>query len=289
LISRRNDVIPFVEELIKEGVDEFLPPETCPMCEGNLTFEGEYLLCPNTFCPARLIGNLKKWIKVLDIEECGESFIEDVQAMCDVQSVVDLYKLTLDDLLNMPMYQETKSNKILNNLAKSKNPPLELFCAALNIPNISVSTFTLLKKSGFDTIAKLKDASLANLTAIEGIGDITAETIFNAFHDPRLITLINKLLDVGIIIKEEVKGKLTGMSFCFTGELTIKRPDAMRLVKELGGEVKSSVSKGLTYLVQSNPQSTSSKAEKARKYGTKVIGEREFLDLVEFSFEKLRS
>lgn len=289
LISRRNDVIPYLEQVTKDGTEEIAIPAVCPTCEEELSFEGEYLTCTDSLCRSRCAGNLKKWIKVLDIEECGDSFIEDVMSRLDVETVSDLYTLTLDELLKLPGYQVTKANKILANLAKSKNPPFELFLAALNIPNVSVSTFTLLKKNGFDTIDKIKDASINALTNIDGVGEITAEAIVNAFRDSRLLSLMNKLIEAGVKIKEDIKGKLTGMSFCFTGELTIKRPDAMRLVKNLGGETKTSVSKGLTYLVQSNPQSTSSKAEKARKYGTKVIGEREFLDLVEFSFEKLRS
>jgi len=286
LISRRNDVIPYVEMCVKVG-EPSCPPSSCPTCNSGLLFEGEYLTCPNFLCSSRLIGNLKKWIKVLDIEECGDAFLTDVMAKCGVSDVADLYTLDVSELLTLEGYQETKATKIVANIRKKTNLLLEEFCAGLNIPNASLSTFTMLKKAGINSIEKLSSVELSSLESIPGIGEITAQVIVDAFRDPTLISLINKLLKVGITIKEDVKGKLTGSSFCFTGEISIKRPDAMKLVKNLGGEVKSSVSKGLTYLVQANPQSVSSKSTKALKYGTKVIGEREFLDLVDFSFEKL--
>ena len=89
-----------------------------------------------------------------------------------------------------------------------------------------------------------------------------------------------KIVDVSEAGLDVSKGKLVGVSFCFTGALEIKRKEAQEMVKNLGGECKSSVSKGLTYLVQADPGSQSTKAKKARGYGTKVIGEKEFLKIV---------
>lgn len=74
--------------------------------------------------------------------------------------------------------------------------------------------------------------------------------------------------------------KLAGKSFCFTGALSLKRNEAQQMVKDLGGECKSSVSRGLTYLVQADPDSESTKSKKAKKLGTRVIGEEEFLKMV---------
>jgi DNA ligase (NAD+) len=99
--------------------------------------------------------------------------------------------------------------------------------------------------------------------------------------------LILRLLNANIDLIAKKQGALTGKSFCFTGEISIRRGDAMRLVQQKGGEVKSSVSKGLTYLVQANKNSVSTKTQKARKYGTKVINESEFFEIVNFSFKDL--
>jgi DNA ligase (NAD+) len=263
----------------------FKIPKSCPTCDTPTIFEGEYLICKNDLCPSRLLGNLQKWISIQNIEECGIEFLNDVSENLDVKDIADLYRIEISDLINLPGYQETKAEKIISNINAKKELLFENFFAGLNISGLGTSTFTSLKSNGY-TLEKLKNSSIEELK-IPGIGIITSQSIYEAFHSEKILKLIDKLFSVGVKIKEDKVGKLTGMSFCFTGEISIKRGDAMKLVKDLGGEVKSSVSKGLTYLVQSNPQSVSSKSEKAKKYGTKILGEKDFLDLVDFSFEKL--
>jgi len=88
------------------------------------------------------------------------------------------------------------------------------------------------------------------------------------------------LLDNGVKIKAKIVGTLTGKSICFTGAMKNKRPVLEKMASEAGGDVKSSVGKGLTYLVIADPNSTSSKAVAARKLGTKLISEDDFLELV---------
>ena len=91
-------------------------------------------------------------------------------------------------------------------------------------------------------------------------------------------------MDYVEVIPEKQKvsdGVLAGMSFCFTGAMAYKRADLEKMVEENGGEVRSSVSGDLTYLVQADPNSTSSKSEKARKIGTKIITPEEFLEMVQ--------
>jgi NAD-dependent DNA ligase len=75
-------------------------------------------------------------------------------------------------------------------------------------------------------------------------------------------------------------GPLVGMSFCLTGEMSRPRKDIENDITKAGGEVKSSVAKGLTYLVQADPNSESSKSKKARQYGTTVIGEQELMQMI---------
>jgi DNA ligase (NAD+) len=92
--------------------------------------------------------------------------------------------------------------------------------------------------------------------------------------------IVPDLLGSGVRIKAKVQGNLTGQSFCFTGSMQRKRADLEAMVVAGGGVVKASVAKGLTYLVIADPNSTSSKAQAARKHGTKCISEEHFLDLV---------
>lgn len=285
LVKRAGDVIPQVHTSISLGGIPKVP-DKCPICNEPTKFEGEYLLCTWQHCPAKAIGDIEKWIKILEIDEAGAEFVRDVIGEL-VSSPADLYRLTVEELCTLPGYKERKASKIVKNIQYKKEISLAQFLSALNIPNVSTATFETLVNSGYTSLEKiLKVENPEEFDSISGIGSITAKSIVHGLKAKS--DLIRHLLDVGVSVIEKKDGKLSGFSFCFTGALEIKRGDAKRLVEQLGGTVKSSVSKGLSYLVQANPNSMSGKSKKARDYGTKILGEDEFLELVEFSIEKLR-
>jgi len=287
LVSRRNQVIPCLEQVIKPAkTNEFGYPKTCPICAANTKFEGEFLVCPDADCPAKKSGDIAKWVQVLEIDNVGDSFITAALKAKIIEDPADLYVLSEDTIALLDRQGPASAKKIVRNINKTRELPLPKFLAALNIPNASVSTFEALAKGGFDSIDAVLNADWTEFLKVQGIGETTAQAVQRGLKNKR--KLISKLLKNGVCIKRKVIGKLTGKSFCFTGEISIKRPDAIKFVESLGGEVKSSVSMGLTYLIQSNPNSSSTKAQKARQYGTKVIGEKEFFDLVDFSFKRLK-
>jgi len=280
IVSRAGDVIPQIDRVVTKVDDYVLDiPLHCPVCGAKTKFEGEFLICHNNACPARHKGDIDKWIEITQIDLAGKSFIEDVYRSQLVKDPSDLYTLTVHDLLKIPGYKKTKASKILKNIQDKKILRLEVFMAGLNIPNASLSTFQELVENGFDTLEKIRKATVKKLSRVHSIGEITAESIAVGIENKDAI--IDKLLKNGVIIEECKQGELSGMSFCFTGSLSeMKRGDAQNLVKEKGGIVKSGVSKGLTYLVQAFPDSQSSKSQKAKKYGTKIINEHEFYKIV---------
>jgi DNA ligase (NAD+) len=116
----------------------------------------------------------------------------------------------------------------------------------------------------------------------EGISDILADKIYygmveNVEEIEKCMSFFNVKSNESK--EEKVEGKLSGLSFCFTGAMSIKRSDLEKMVVENGGEVKA-VSKGLSFLVQQDPNSTSTKSEKAKKLGTKIISPEEFLNML---------
>lgn len=287
LVSRRNDVIPMIEKALTPNAHpQFKIPTECPVCFGDVTFEGQFLICTNPNCLAKQRGNIKKWVKVLEIDEVGDKFIDTAVDNGYLLDPADLYGLSADSIAALDRQGTNSAKKIVANINKHRILPLSKFMAALNIPNVSTSTFDALAAHGFDSLEKLQKARARDFLGAPGVGTITADALYDGLQDKR--QLISKLMLNGVSIKKKVTGKLSGQSFCFTGQISIKRGDAQKLVEVMGGEIKTSVSKGLTYLVQANPKSMSGKAQKAKKYGTKVIGEKEFMDLVEFSIKKLR-
>ena len=287
LVSRRGDVIPAVEKLVKldKKGSPISYPCKCTICGSVTMFDGEFLVCPNEICPAKARGNIKKWIKVVGIEEVGDWFIDTAIKAGMLASPGDLYRVPVEEVQELEGFGEASAEKVVSNIHKCKNLPLPVFLAGLNILNAGRTTFEAVEKAGYDTVDAVLACTQPDLEAIEGIGKTTAKSIVVGLA--MRVQTIKDLLDVGVTIKKRVQGKLTGKSFCFTGEISIRRPHAQELVRSMGGEVKTGVSKGLTYLVQANKTSTSNKTKKADKYGTEILGEDEFFDLVDFSPSKL--
>ena len=137
-----------------------------------------------------------------------------------------------------------------------------------------------LTSSGFDTFDKLLAASENDIAEVSGFGEITAATLLNGLQENKaeMQLLISSKT---IHIQEPDNGILAGKSFCFTGELSVKRSEAEKMVKDKGGSVKSSVGKGLSYLVTNDTSSGSAKNKKAAELGIPVIDEAAFFRLLE--------
>ena len=154
------------------------------------------------------------------------------------------------------------------------------FVAGFDIEGFGETLAEKLIQAGYNTLDLLLSASVDQIAVVYGFAEIMAKTIVEglAENEKEMKYLVNS----GIIqIKGIENGKLTGQSFCFTGELkTMKRQDAEKLVKDNGGQAKSSVTKDLTYLVTNDKNSGSSKNQKAEKLQIKIIDEDEFLTLI---------
>jgi len=285
LISRRNDVIPYLESVTAIGKIADIPTE-CPICGGEIIEDGEYLLCANDDCPAKQHGDVKKWIKVHGMDFVGDSFLNKAIQKGIVVDAADLYTLTVDLITELDSHKTVSAKRILRSIEKAREVSLPKFFAALNIPGVGVTTFTALEKNGYATVDAVIRARASVISVIPGIGSKTAQALVEGVTAKE--GLIRRLLDNRVIVKQKIVGKLTGQSFCFTGQISLKRETAMKYVESLGGEIKTSVGRGLTYLVQADPKSNSGKSVKARSYGTKVIGEPEFMSLVDFSYKAVR-
>lgn len=273
LVSRRNDVIPFVESVLTPSMNtlRFAIPKNCPSCGHAAQRVGEYLVCGFTTCPARLAGAVKRWVQKLDIKDWGETLID---ALCDqgfVKSPADLYGLDVGVLsslhLNGKRVGMSTAQKVMDNLNAKKELRIADFVGSLGINLCGRSIAQMIADAGFDTLEAMEDATVTQLAAIPGMGQTKAEAFVDGLQHTQ--KLRDDLLAAGVTItKPVVGGKLSGMSFCFTGVRDAALTDS---ILKAGGAVKSSVGKGLTYLVAKDPKSTSGKAKKARDLGTQVI------------------
>lgn len=279
LVARANDVIPRIEELIKGTGTIAAPPNNCPLCQAKTVMIGENLICTNVrTCPAQVVGRIKNWVKELNLLEWGDTLIEKLVESKKVITVADLYTLTVTDLAGLDRMGEKSAQKCYNILWANKEVALEVFLGALSIQMIGQSTIKAIINAGCDTLIKFGQLDASQFEQVPGVGPTKAKFLADGLVDNR--QLILDLLANGVIIKDRIIGKLSGKSLCFTGAMKNKRPVLEKMAAEAGADVKSSVGKNLSYLIIADVNSQSSKAIAAKKMGTVLITEDEFLGMI---------
>ena len=279
-ISKRNEIIPQIEAVIlkTDKVIEF--PKTCPACDTPTEVSGEYVICPNiTTCPAQQSGRLRNWTGALNLLEYGTALADNLVEYGNVKNVVDLYKLSIEDLEKLPRMGTKSATRAYNILHSNMEIKLESFFGGLSLPMVGETIIKLIMGAGYDSIDKIMAMSITDFENISGIGPIKAKALYNGLIVNK--DIIKGLLNAGITIKEKTMGKLNGMSFCITGALSKPREEFKTLIEENGGTWKSSVGKNLTYLILADPTLETVKAKTAKKNGTKCISEQELFDLIE--------
>jgi DNA ligase (NAD+) len=294
VIIRANDVIPKILTNIdseNDSLELFKPIEICPLCNTKLEVQAAYLTCPNLNCSGLAIGNLTRWIEVLEIECVGPKIIEQFYNNKLIIEPCDFYKITKEQVKNLERMGERSASKIIKNIQDKKEISFEQFIAGLNIPSVSTQTAKTLEEVGLDTFEKILSCSETDLVKIKGIQTVTAQKILNGLKSK--IKIIENLINIGIKIKMiekmQVKtNKLQGLSFCFTGAISklkedgrrFTREDMHQVVMENNGQVMDAVKRGLSYLIMVDPNSASTKAVKARDLGIKVLSEDDFFKMI---------
>lgn len=216
----------------------------------------------------------------LDIDTLGE---KNVVALVDaglVKDIADIYTLTKEQLLQLERFAEISASKLINAIAEKKTPPLEKFIYGLGIRHVGAQTAVDLADT-FQSVESLQVAALEDLLEVEGIGGVVAESIVAWFADQDNELLLEKFKKLGVAPQYEKKsGKLAGQNFVVTGTLeSMSRDEAADKIRALGGTFQTSVAKDTTYLVAGGKVGAS-KLKKAESYGTKIINEAAFKELI---------
>jgi DNA ligase (NAD+) len=279
LVSRRNDVIPYVEEVVVKHGPQAEPPIACPTCHEPLSKVGEYLCCRNRDCAALREGRIQNWVDAQGILEWGDKLIAQVVEAGLVREPADLYVLTVEQIAGLERRGAVIAKKVLDTLRAPLPLSLPRFLAALGIEGFGLQTAKALVAAGLDTLDKVQAASLETLAEIPGVGPAKARAAYEGLRERA--PEIDRLAQVGVAPETRATaGPLSGKSFCFTGALSRPRKDLERLVEQQGGALLSGVTKDLTYLVVADPASASSKVQKATKYGVQCVDEEAFMRLV---------
>jgi len=216
----------------------------------------------------------------LDIDTLGE---KNVVALVDsglVSDLADIYNLTYDQVVRLDRFADISAHKLVDAIASSKKPKLQRFLFGLGIRHVGTQTAIDLSNA-FGSIKSLSCATIDQLRAVDGIGEVVAESIIAWFSDPDNEVLIDKFTNLGVKPYFERKtGKLVGINFVITGSLlTMSRDEAADKIRELGGVFQTAIARDTTYLV-AGAKVGASKLKKAQAYGTNVIDENQLIKIL---------
>lgn len=289
-IRRSNDVIPEilgVVENTEEDTKEIIMPALCPFCHSELIKDGVHFFCNNSIsCKPQMVSRIVHFVsrEAMNIYGLSEKTIEKMIEILGIDSVDKLYDLTEEDLIKLDGFNSKgrkRAKKLLLAIEDSKKVKLANFLNALGIAGVGVKTARDLADK-YKSLEVLRSKSQEDLKSISDIGDIMAASIYEFFHDERIVESLNLLLSKGIVFEEseeKEEGKLTGKKLVITGTLvSYKRKDLEELLTSKGASVSSSVSKNTDYLILG--ENPGSKYEKAKSLGVEIIEEKDLEDFL---------
>lgn len=277
-IIRSGEVIPKFLQVVKSAHGSFILPTVCPSCGGGLIYDDVRLLCNNQkTCPAQQLGAILNWIRYAEIEDLSA---KRLQAMIDlglVNHMSDLYKLSVADLLKLPLTKDKMAKKLFNNIQRTKRLSLPHFLSGLGIAGMGRTSWEALLQAfpSLDLIVKLSEADISQ---VEGFAEKTAHQIVLGLREKQ--EDIRLLSSVGVdptpfVPKKTSEGVLSGHSFVITGALSQPRDEVVKKIEKAGGQVISAVSKKVTAIITNELSSSSTKAKKARDLGIAFWSEEE--------------
>ena len=290
VIQKAGDVIPEVVEVKKDkrkGTEvEFHMPEFCPVCGAKtVREEGEAAIrCTGIECPAKLLRNLVHFVsrEAMNIDGLGESIIAQLLEKKLISNIADIYTLTFEEIASLKKNGKKFAQNLIDSINKSKENDLYRLLTSLGIRHIGAKVSKMLARK-YKTMDNLMNATYEELSNINDIGPIAANSIREFFLEDQTIDLINKLKEANVnmnYLEEEGKdNRFEGKTFVLTGSLEkYTRPEASNIIESFGGKTSGSVSKKTTYLLAG--EDAGSKLTKAQNLGVTIISETEFEEMI---------
>ena len=262
----------------------------CPECGARLVrYEGEAAhYCPNdSSCPPQIKGRIEHFIsrKAMNIDSLGPETVDEYFRHGLVKNIADLYDIDVQQI-NGNGNRQKSAQKIVNGIAASVHVPFERVVFALGIRFVGETSAKLLARH-FKTMDALMHASLQDLVEVEGVGEVIAKSVISYFQQPENVSMIQRLRDKGVqmsLSEEQLQGasdKLAGKSIVISGVFARhSRDEYKQLIEQHGGKNVGSIS-GKTSFILAGDNMGPSKLQKAEKLGIAIIGEDEFLAMIE--------
>jgi len=279
IILRSGDVIPKIVKVLtdrRSGVEQkYVKPISCPVCSGELLDDGALLKCQNLSCEARVVNSIIYFASkpCLNIDGLGTKIVEVLFRENLVKNVLDLYSLTLEDLLKLEGFKEKKSQNLLDAIQNSKGSDLWRFINALGIEHIGeVASKVIAQEFGLDFLEVTKE----QLLAIDGFGPEMAESFVEFMRvNEETIKELLAIIQPKEPQKQEAQKEsfFSGKTVVLTGTMSRPRSEIKALLESLGAKVAGSVSKKTDFLIFG--EDAGSKYTKAQSLGVVCITEKE--------------
>lgn len=291
LIQKAGDIIPEVVKVIKNvrtgDEKEFVMPEQCPACNSEVFKDPDEAVhrCLNVGCPAKLREKIIHFASrdAMNIDGLGPSIIDKLLEAELISDFGDLYYLKHEELIELERLGDKSAENLLEAIEKSKGRSFDRVIYALGIRHVGSRTASLITAE-YSSIDELEAADIEDLSAINEVGEVIAESIVNFFASEENLEVVNKLAESGIKMsleknEDEIEEIFSGMNFVLTGSLEgYTRKEAKEIIENRGGRVTSAVSSKTDILVVGdNP---GSKLEQARDNDVRVLDETEFNNLL---------
>lgn len=293
-VYKANMIIPQIaENHTRSGLKTV--PSACPVCGEKTTMKEDngfkFLYCLNRTCPAKEVKRYTHFAgrNAMNIDGMSEETMEKFVDSGYIKEFADIYKLDRykDEIVSTKGFGTRSFEKFMEAINRSRNTESYRVIYGLGISNVGLTNAKMLCREFSDDLDKLTGASCEELMAIEGVGEIIADSFVDYFKDDKNRKEYTALLAELNIVKEEKAGagndNIVGKTFVITGSVNhfANRDEVKQIIEKLGGKVTGSVSKNTDYLINNDAMSSSSKNKKAKELGIPIITEEEFLTLAD--------
>ena len=290
VIQKAGDVIPEIVEVKKNkrtGEEKkFNMPKVCPVCGAEaVREEGEAALrCTGIECPAKLYRNLVHFAsrEAMNIDGLGEQIIKQLLDKGLISNMADIYTLKLEDIASLKKNGTKFAQNLINAINRSKQNDLYRLITALGIRHVGTKAAKVLARR-YKTMDRLMNVTSSELSFVEDIGPVMAESIREFFLQEQTVDLIERLKQAGVnmesLEEEGEDNRFEGKTFVLTGTLEkYTRGEAGSIIEKFGGKTSSSVSKKTDYVIAG--EEAGSKLTKAQNLGITILSEEDFDELI---------